>query len=199
MAECNSTVVREVLLDKEVSVESAHLLDSENADAAEGLSSNRENLTLCNVSSDLSVRCRLQSVECDVAGNDVALESTVCNLYRESTSHDHLVLHLAESKLLGACVTAVEAHECICELVVELALDGLVVHVVRYGVVDVEESNDIFRDNISEVLGEAAIDINFAGYRDTHTCETAVYIARNELELCLECRPALSCDSNELL
>ena len=164
VTECNCAVVREVLLDKEVSVESAHLLDSENADAAERLSSNRENLTFCNISSDLAVRCGLQSVECDIAGSDVALECTVCNLYRKSSCHDHLVLHLACSKLLGACVTAVEAHECICELVIELACDGLIVHIMRYGVVDVEESNDIFRDNISEVLREAAIDINFAGY-----------------------------------
>ena len=199
MCECNSSVMREVVLDKHVTIEASHLLDSEYADSAEGLSGNGKNFALCNISLKLVVGGGLKSEEGDVTGSNVALESSVGNLYRKSTSHDLLILHLiVAAKLLGAGVAAVEAHECIGELIVELALDGLIVHILGNGVVDVEEGNDIAADDLSDELRETSIDINLTGYRDSHSGKTAVYIAGNELEHGLECRPALSCDGNIL-
>ena len=38
----------------------------------------------------------------------------------------------------------------------------------------------------------AAVDIYLTGYRDSSSGQTAVNIARNEAELCLECRPAFA-------
>lgn len=172
MSESNCTVVREVVLDKDVTVESAHLRDSEYADAAKGSCSYRKDLTLCNISPELSVSCRLKSEECDVAGNDIALECTLCNFLGKCSSHDELILHGACRKLLGACVTTVEAHERICVLVVELALDGLLVHVVRYRVVDIEKCNDILGYAVAEILGKTSVDIYLTGYGDTHTGKT---------------------------
>ena len=86
-----------------------------------------------------------------------------------------------------------EAHECIAELVIviELALDALFIHILGNGVVDVEQGNDIVRYAGTDELGQAAVDINFAAYGDTAAGQTAVDIAGNETELCLECGPAL--------
>ncbi len=84
-----------------------------------------------------------------------------------------------------------EAHERIGKLVIILALDVLVVDVLRNGVVDVKESDCIAGYASADVLGECAVDINLAGYRDTAACETAVNVARLETEGLRECRPAL--------
>ena len=46
----------------------------------------------------------------------------------------------------------------------------------------------------SEIKGkfDYTLKDTFTGYRDAHLGQTAVDIARNESELCLECRPAFS-------
>ena len=89
-----------------------------------------------------------------------------------------------------------EAHECIFMCVVELILDGFSIHISWYGVVDIKKSNSIHRYACTDELTECSVDIYFTRYRDAHTCETAVYVARYETELCLECRPALTSDCN---
>ena len=89
-----------------------------------------------------------------------------------------------------------EAHEDILECVVIFTLDVLVVHILGYAVVDVKQCNCIVAHNSSDKLAECAVDIHLAGYRDTLSCQTAVHIAGNKAELCLECRPAFSCDSH---
>ena len=95
MTESNCSVMREVTLDKNVSVESSHLRNSEYTDTTEGLCRSIENFSLCNICTKVVVRCALQSVECDITGNDVTLKCSLCNFLRKVTSHDSLELHLA--------------------------------------------------------------------------------------------------------
>ncbi len=100
VTEGNSAVMRIALFDEDMTIETSHLADGEYADAAEGPCSNRKYLSLCNISAELVVGGGLQAVECDLAGCDIALKSSVCNLDGKITSHDLLILHLKVSKLL---------------------------------------------------------------------------------------------------
>ena len=86
----------------------------------------------------------------------MSLQGTVGNLNRQGASHNALEAHLAVANLRRSSVTAVEAHEdflvgigVASEL---LALDALLVHVVRYGVVDVEQCYGILADAGADVL-----------------------------------------------
>ena len=45
-----------------------------------------------------------------------------------------------------------EAHECICLLVIELTLDGILIHTLGNRVVDIKKSNDIITYACSDVL-----------------------------------------------
>ena len=53
----------------------------------------RKYLALCHVCTQDIISGALQTVECDVARNDIALESSVCNFYRKASCHDLLILH----------------------------------------------------------------------------------------------------------
>ncbi len=174
MTESNSTMMREVLLDQYMTVETTHLIDRKNTDGTEGTCFHRENLAVCDVSTKLSVSRALQTEECDISRNDISLQCTVCNLYRKRTSHDHLVLHLAERKLGRSGISTVEAHEGILLCIIELALDILIVDISRYGIVNVQKSYSIVADNSADELTEGTIDINLAGNRNTHLGKTAV-------------------------
>ena len=70
-----------------------------------------------------------------------------------------------------------EAHECICKLVIIFALDVLIVNVLRNRVVDVKQCNSVIGNAKSDVLAECSVDINLTGYRDSSGSKTAVYIA----------------------
>ena len=59
VSECHSTVVREVLLDQYVTIETSHLGNSEDTDTAEGSGSYGKDFALCNVSAQLVVCGRL--------------------------------------------------------------------------------------------------------------------------------------------
>ena len=59
MSEGNGTMVREVLLDQYVTIETSHLGDSEDTDTAEGSGRYGKYLTLCNVCAQLVVCGRL--------------------------------------------------------------------------------------------------------------------------------------------
>ena len=76
VTEYNCTVMRIVLLDENVSVESAHFLDAEDTDSTEGSCSYRKDLALCSVGSECSIGSGLKSEECNSTGLDVAFEST---------------------------------------------------------------------------------------------------------------------------
>ena len=104
----------------------------------------------------------------------------------------------SSNSLAGSGVSAVESHECIFQRVIELALDLGFVHILRNSIVDIQQGYSILADNGSDKLTERTVDIHLTGYRDALSGQTAVDIARNESELCLECRPALARDSHIL-
>ena len=95
-------------------------------------------------------------------------------------------------QLAGAGISAVEAHEGVGELIIELALDGLVIHIMRNRIIDIQQRGLVSADAQTDVLREGSVDINLAGDRNSPSHETAVDIAWNELEHVLEGRPALS-------
>ncbi len=80
--------------------------------------------------------------------------------------------------------------------IVKFAFDGFLIHICRYGVIDVKQRNDIIADTGSDELGQTAVNIHFTGYGDAHARQAAVYITGNKTKLCLESRPAFSCDGN---
>ena len=89
-----------------------------------------------------------------------------------------------------------ESHKGIPVCIVVFALDIAVVHVIRHRIVDIQKCYRILAHAGSDKLAQRAVNIYFAGYRDTHTSQTAVDIAGNETKLCLECRPAFACNGN---
>ena len=107
---------------------------------------------MCNVCTKLVVSCALQTVECDISRFDISLKSSVCNFNRKGSCHDHLVFHLTEGQLAGCRVSTVESHKCILKCIVEFAFNGLFIHILRYGVVDIKKCNDIITYNLSDEL-----------------------------------------------
>lgn len=89
-----------------------------------------------------------------------------------------------------------ESHKCIFMCIVKLALDRLFVHILRNGVIDVEQCDSILAHAGTDKLTQCAVNIYLAGYRNASSGQTAVDIARNKSKLCLECRPAFSCNCN---
>ena len=86
-----------------------------------------------------------------------------------------------------------ESHKCIFLCIWEFSFDALFVHICRYCIVDIKKCYCILADSSSDKLAECSVNINLTGYRDSLSCQTAVYITWNKSELCLECRPAFSC------
>ena len=152
MSESNSTVVREVLLDQYVTIETSHFGDSENTDTTEGSGSYGKYFTLCNICAQRVVCGRLQTIEGDVSGNNISFQSTLGYLFGKGSCHDHLVLHVAGGQLLGVGVTAMESHEGVIVGIVEFTLDGLFVHIIGNSVVDIQQSYGICADAGSDEL-----------------------------------------------
>ena len=61
-------------------------------------------------------------------------------------------------------------------------------------IIDIKEGYRIFADNGSDQFTQSTVDIYLTGYRDSLSGQTAVYIAGYKSKLCLERRPALSCN-----
>ena len=76
MAERHGAVVRISLLDENVSVEAAHLRDGEHADTAETSGGHRQDFAFCDVGAENTFAVALQTEEGDVAGGDVAFQSS---------------------------------------------------------------------------------------------------------------------------
>ena len=91
--------MRIVLFDQDVAVETAHLMDREDADAAEGPCRNGKDFSFRHIRAELAVRCGLQAEECDVAGRDIAFEGSVGHFHRKCACHDDLVLHFTGTEL----------------------------------------------------------------------------------------------------
>ena len=107
---------------------------------------------MCDISTKLVIRSALQTIECDISWFDISLKCSVCNLDRKRSCHDHLIFHLTESKLAGCGISTVESHESILKCIVKFSFDGLFVHILRYGVVDIKECNNIITYNLSDEL-----------------------------------------------
>ena len=113
------------LLDQDVTVETAHLVDCEDADAAEGTGGNGQDFAFSDVGTQVALRVALQTVEGDVAGSDVAFQSAAGDVRSaavlQQTVLDQLVLNSAAgAHLAGRSIAAVEAHEGVVQGVVEL-------------------------------------------------------------------------------
>ena len=68
---------------------------------------------------------------------------------------DQLILDLtARAHLALWSVTAVEAHEGISQLIIILALDVLIIDILRNRVIDIEQCNGIVRSTHTDVLRE---------------------------------------------
>ena len=74
VAEGDRTVVRVALLDEHMAVESPHLRDGEDADAAEAARMYRQDLALGDVAAQITVGIALQAVERDMACCNIRLE-----------------------------------------------------------------------------------------------------------------------------
>ena len=195
MAERYGAMMRIAVADENIAVEAVHLGNTKYADAAEGLGRHGENLALSDISLKVGILVGLQAVEGDLAGDDVALQRSAGDVrlaaILKAAVHDQLILHGALRKAADRGVAAVEAHEYLVRAIGELALNGLFVHIGGNGVVDVEQGYGLAGDAGADELGQRAVDVNFAGYRNAHSGHAAVDVARNKAELRLECRPAL--------
>ena len=197
MAERHRAVVRVVAFDEHMAVEALHFGDGEDADGAEGMRSDGQDLALRHIRAQLAICRRLQAEEGDVARGDVPFQRALRDLFGQRARHDQLVLHLAEAQLFGAGVAAVEAHEGIGELVRILALDIRFIQVLGDGVVDVEKRHRVFRDHGADEFGQGAVDIDLAGDGDAAPRKAGVDVAGHEAELRLEGRPALAGDGDK--
>ena len=198
----NCTVMRISLRNENVTVETSHLRNTENTNTTEGTGRNRQNLTLCNICFQLGVSCALETEESDRTRLDVTFKGTTADIRLavrlKATMLNELVLQSILGQFAGVGVTAMEAHKGIFVGVIELTFDIAVVHICRNSVVDVKQSNDIFRNELADVLGQSAININFAGNRNATAGQAAVDIARAETKLGLERRPAFVSKRNKL-
>ena len=196
MREGDGTVVRIVLLDEHVTIEAAHLRNSEDTDATEGACRHVEHLALSDVGAEHTLGVALHAVECDLARSNVALQCATCEVrlatVLQQTVLDELVLDgTSGAHLAGWCVAAVEAHEGVGELVVVLADDVLIVDILGYRVVDVEQGDGVVAQAHADVLRERTVDVHLAGHGDATAHQTGVDIAGLETELAWEGRPAL--------
>ena len=86
-----------------------------------------------------------------------------------------------------------ESHKGIRQCIVKFSFNRCFPHGCRYGIVDIQKCYCIFADAGTNVLTQRAIDIDFAGNRNSAACQTAVDVARFKSELLRECRPAFIC------
>ena len=150
-------MVRIALLDEDVTIEASHLWNSEDTDTTERACRNVKNLTLCNVRAEVALRVALQTIECDVAGSDIALQCTACEVWLATVLEQTvlyvlvLVLFVLSHFVLWG-VAAVEAHEGVGELIAILADDVLVVDILWHRVVDVEQCNGVVACAHTDIL-----------------------------------------------
>ena len=82
--------------------------------------------------------------------------------------------------------------------IAELAVNGILVHVVGHGIVDVQQRDRVLADAGADELAEAPVDVHLAGHGDAHARQAAVHIAGHETELGLESGPAFPGDGHVL-
>ena len=129
VVERHSTVMRIALLHQHMTVETTHFVDGEHADAAERAGRDGQHFALRDVGAHHAVRIALQAVERDGAGRDVAFQRAAGEVRIAAGGLQQAVLNqlvldsAVVAHLAGRRVAAVEAHEGVRQLVIELALD----------------------------------------------------------------------------
>ena len=83
-----------------------------------------------------------------------------------------------------------EAHKGVGQFIVKLSGDILVINVLRYAVIDVQQRHGIARSADTDVLAQRAVDIDLAGNGDAAAGKAGVDIARLKPELGREGGPA---------
>ena len=184
MAESNCAVMRESLLDQYMTVEASHFRDGKYAASAKAVRLDRKNFAFCDIASEHAFGITLQTVECDIPCCDVALSSSSCEIrigsFRlKQTMLDQLIFDRSVCTHL-ACrsIAAVEAHKGIRQCIVKFSFNRCFPHGCRYGIVDIQKCYCIFADAGTNVLTQRAIDIDFAGNRNSGACQTAFDLAR---------------------
>ena len=172
MREGYGAVMRIMLLDQDMAIEATHLLDREYADTTEGTCRHVEDFALCDVGTKNAFGIALETIEGDVAGSDVSLkgaagEVRLGSFRLKQTMLDQLILDRAvRAHLALRSISAMEAHEGVGQGVVELALDILIIDILRYRVINVKQGNGICGYAKSDILAQRAINVDLTGYRD---------------------------------
>ena len=177
-----------------MAVEASHLRNCEYSDRSERVCCYRQDLALCDISAEDIVCGALETEECDISWHKITFQCSLCYFFRKCSCHDLLVFHLVAAQLTGSCISTVECHKCIFLGVVVFVLDVFFVHISRHRIIDIKKCDCVLADYCSDELAECTVNVYFTGYRNASCCQTAVYIAWYESELCLECRPAFSGD-----
>ena len=160
MSKCHRTVVRITLLDQYMTVESAHLGDGEDADAAEAAGLHRENLALCDVGAQLALAVALQPVEGHIRRRDISLQRApgevgLAARRLQQPVLNKLILHsTVRTHLAGRGIAAMESHEGIRQLIVELTGDFLVIDILGNRIVDVQQGHGIAGHAGADVLAK---------------------------------------------
>ena len=99
VAKCYRNMMRETLLNEHMTIESAHFRNGKDADAAKGIRGCRQDFTLRNIGSKLTVRSALQTEERDVPLGNIAFERAAREVRRaavfEQTVLNELIFHAA--------------------------------------------------------------------------------------------------------
>ena len=136
--------MRELLLQKHMTIESVHLTDSEYADRAKALTIHIENLTFCDISLERCVRTALQPEESDITGLDIAFHRSTSDvrllqLRLQIPLHYQLIAHMRILKKTAACISAMEAHEDLLKTAAILLLYGFIIHALWNCIVYIKE------------------------------------------------------------
>src|SRR5699024_112026 len=139
VSKSNSSVMRVILFYQNMTVETSHLRNSKDTDAAKALCCHRKNFTMSNVSPKLAVRSALKTVEGNVTWNNISFQSSLCNFFRKISCHDHLIFHSAGSQFSGSCISAVESHKGIFQCIVIFTFDLAVIDRCRNRIVNIQK------------------------------------------------------------
>ena len=161
--------MRIALLNQDMAVETAHLMDCENANAAEATCCHRQNLAFSNVCTHNTLTVALEAIECDIRCCNVALqrasrEIRLASFRLKQTVLNQLILDRAiRAHLAGRCIAAMEAHEGIGKFIIELAFDLLLEQACRDRVVNIKQGDGILGDACPDILTQGAVDVHFTG------------------------------------
>lgn len=181
-----------------VAVEAGEGGDGEDADSAETLWVDVQDVALGYVACQVTLCAALQAEECGGAGFELAFQGAagdVGGLGRvfKQAVHNELILEGAFFHAAAWGVAAVEAHEQVLEgCALEIGLRGY--HIAGNGVVYIQQGGGYTACQVAEVLAQGAVDVHFAGHWDTARCQAGVDVAGDEPERFLKRRPALVCE-----